>query len=392
VRILISGAGIAGPTLAYWLLRFGHEPTLVENAAELRSGGYVIDFWGAGFDIAERMGLLPELKRRGYAIQEVRMVDDCGHRVGGFSTGVFGRLTGGRYLSIARSELAAALYGTIETQVETLFGESITALEEDDREIHVSFERSETRTFDLVIGADGLHSNVRGLVFGDEARFEKYLGYKVAAFEATGYRPRDPDVYVMYTQVGQQVGRFSMRDDRTLFLFVFADSNPDGAQAADVGGQKTLLRERFGSSGWECAQIVRALQASDTLYFDRVSQIRMECWSRGRVALLGDAASCVSLLAGQGSALAMVAAYVLAGELEAAGWNHRTAFARYQERLAAFIARKQRAAERFAGFFAPRSAAGLFLRNQLTKVLAVPFVARFTVARDLIDELDLPEY
>jgi 2-polyprenyl-6-methoxyphenol hydroxylase-like FAD-dependent oxidoreductase len=391
MKVLISGIGVAGPTLAYWLAEQGIEVTLVEQAPRLRRGGYVVDFWGLGFDVAERMSRLSDLQKKGYRVQEVRMVDGRGRRVGGFSAkDVFGRLTLGRYLSVPRGELAASLYESIEDRAETIFGDSLVALEQDDREVRVSFARSGVRAFDLVIGADGLHSNVRRLAFGEESRYEKYLGYKVAAFETEGYRPRNPDVYLLHTEVGQQVGRFSMRDDRTMFLFVFSDQDPERAMGAGADGQKAELRRRFGHSGWECPQILQALDSVTELYFDRVSQIQMPSWSRGRVSLVGDAAFCVSLLGGQGSALAMTAAYVLASELKAAAGNHRTAFERYHQRLASFIDRKQKAAARFAGFFAPRSRLRLFLHNQVTRLLSLPFVADVAFRRDLTDRISLP--
>ena len=177
-----------------------------------------------------------------------------------------------------------------------------------EKRVRVTFERGPEREFDLVIGADGLHSRVREIVFGGEERFEKYLGYMVAGFQSGGYRPREELVYLMFTELGQQVMRLSMRDDRTMFLFTFADCEPSGPSAPnDLESQKALLRARFGKSGWSAPQILDQLENTCDLYFDPVSQIRMDAepglWTRGRVTLIGDAASCVSLLAGQGSAL-----------------------------------------------------------------------------------------
>jgi 2-polyprenyl-6-methoxyphenol hydroxylase-like FAD-dependent oxidoreductase len=320
----------------------------------------------------------------------VRQVDRSGKRESGFPVEVFERVTAGRMTTLPRAELAASIYEALGGRVETMFDDTITALEDNGREVHVHFERSSSRVFDLVIGADGLHSQVRRLVFGEETQFERYLGFKVAAFSAQGYRPRDELAYVIHTAVGQQVGRLSMRDDRTMFLFTFADSPPD--IPVDLVGQKALLRERFSASGWECPRILDVLDASDRLYFDRVSQIRMDAWARGRVALVGDAAFCASLLAGQGSALAMVAAYVLAGELKRANGDHAAAFTRYQEHLGSFIASKQNAAVRFAGFFAPGSRLGLFLRNQLMKLLSFPVVAELAMGREMRDKIELPNY
>jgi len=234
MRILISGAGIAGPTLAYWLAHYGFEPTIVEKSPKLRTGGYVIDFWGAGFDIADRMGLLPELRSKGYVVQEVRVVNRNGDRVAGFAADVFTRVTGGSYLSLPRGDLAASIFGKIEGKVETIFGDSVAQVRETAGGVHVTFERGPEREFDLVIGADGLHSRVREVVFGAQDRFEKYLGYNAAAFEVEGYKPRDELVYVMFTEVRQKIARFSMRGDRTMFLLTVADDEIETGQTGDL--------------------------------------------------------------------------------------------------------------------------------------------------------------
>ena len=164
--VLISGIGIAGATLAYWLGEYGFRPTLVERAPHFRDGGYVIDFWGLGYDIAERMGLVPGLRVEGYDVRELRIVDAKGRRAGGFGADVFRELTGGRYVSIARNDLSRLIYGLIEGKCETIFGDGITRLVEDGDGAHVEFKRGSPRRFDIVIGADGLHSAVRRLVFG----------------------------------------------------------------------------------------------------------------------------------------------------------------------------------------------------------------------------------
>ena len=394
MKILISGAGIAGPTLAYWLQRYGFETTLVEKASSLRTGGYVIDFWGAGFDIAERMELLPEIINKGYMIREVRVVDQNGRRVTGFPATAFSRITKGRYVSLPRGDLAASIFDHIDKTVEVIFGDSISRIEQTTTSVHVVFESGNARDFNLVIGADGLHSRVREIVFGPETKFEKYLGYKVAAFQAAHYQPRDELVYVMYTIVGQQVGRFAMRDDQTMFLFTFADPQASGPE--DVDAQKSLLRKRFQSNGWECRQILDALDFGKNFYFDRVSQICMDpqngLWTRGRVTLVGDAAFCVSFLAGQGAALAMTAAYILAGELHRARGDYAAAFAEYQRRFGVFVREKQKVALRFAGSFAPKSNFSLFVRNQIFRLMAIPWVVDAVAGRGMVDHIELPEY
>ena len=388
--VLISGAGIAGPTLAFWLAAAGFQPTIVERAADLRTGGYVVDFWGLGYDIAERMGLRRDLEAAGYHIRELRVVGDASEKLAGFGVATIRALAGGRFVTIPRSVLSRLLFDRAASRTEVMFGDQITSIEEDAGGANVAFERAPARRFDLVIGADGLHSNVRKLVFGPEPSFETDLGYAIAAFEAEGYRPRDEDAYVLHNALGAMVGRVALRDDRSLFLFIF--TTKDGALPENIAEQKSVLRGTYGNAGWECAKILHRLDDTTDLYFDRVSQIRMERWSRGRVALVGDAAFCVSLAAGQGSALAMTAAYVLAGELAKADGRHEEAFRAYETLLRSYVGLKQKGAERFSAAFAPRTRWGLKTRNLVVNALSLPGVGRFVIGRDLVDRLALPDY
>lgn len=386
-RILISGMGIAGPTLAYWLKRYGFEPTVVERAAGPRLGGYIIDFWGKGYDIAGRMGLLPGLRSEGYFPKEVRLVDASGRRTGGFSADVFKRITRDRYVSLSRNTLAAALLGAV-AGVETQWNDAIARLTDAGDRVTATFQSGASRDFELVIGADGLHSRTRRLVFSEAQLLERYLGYKVAAFQISGYQPRDEDVYLGYAEPGRQVARFAMHNDQTLFLFVWRDADPrtDGVDA------RAALRKEFGSSSWECPRILGMMEACDDIYFDRVSQIRMPAWTKGRAALVGDAAYCPSLLAGEGAALAMIGAYVLAGELAVAKGDHGVAFARYEAVLRQFVEQKQKAAASFASSFVPRSRFGIWMRSLVTKAFAVPFVADLTLGASVRDPVQLPDY
>jgi 2-polyprenyl-6-methoxyphenol hydroxylase-like FAD-dependent oxidoreductase len=388
--VLISGGGIAGPTLAFWLKAAGFQPTLIEQAPAPRRGGYVIDFWGLGYDITERMGLIDEINRAGYHIRDMRIVDAKGKRISGFGTDVFLELTGGRYVTIGRSALSLLLLKQVDRDIEAIFGDEIVEIDNQQTHVGVRLKSGAERQFDLVVGADGLHSGVRRLVFGPQESFEKRLGYVVAAFEAPGYRPRNEDVYVMYNEPGRMIGRVSLRDDKTLFLFIFAEDADTPMH--DLPAQKRLVRSKYSNSGWECQGILDALEDAPEVYFDRVSQIHMEHWSRGRVALVGDAPYCVSLLAGQGSALAITGAYILAGELGKAAGRHDIAFASYEKLLRNFVEKKQRGARSFASALAPKTQLGLFFRNQVVRSAAIPGVARFTFGRDIIDTLRLPDY
>lgn len=390
MKIAISGAGVAGPTLAYWLLRIGHEPVLIEAAPALRTGGYVIDFWGVGYTVAERMGILSQVRDAGYAVQDVRFVDARGRRAGGFSADVFSRPLADRFTSLPRGELAAIIWRTVEGRAETRFGTTITALDADDGGVRLAFDRGPDLACDLLIGADGLHSAVRRIAFGPLAAFERRIGYVVAAFEASGYRPRDELAYVSYGRPGRQISRFALRGDRTMFLLVFTADRLDGLPR-DIAACRAALRRVFAGAGWEWPGIDAAMDEAAEIYVDNVSQIVMDTWTRGRVALLGDAAACVSLLAGEGTGLAMTAAYVLAGELSGVG-DWRAAFARYEARLRPFIEGKQRSARKFAGFFAPRTAFGLWFRNQATRLMRIPPVANRLLIGEIQDRFDLPDY
>jgi 2-polyprenyl-6-methoxyphenol hydroxylase-like FAD-dependent oxidoreductase len=391
-KILICGAGVAGPALAYWLRRHGFEPVLIERAPALRRGGYIVDFWGLGFDIAEKMGLLPALRTNGYHIDEVRIVDGRGARTGGFKASALWSSLGDRYLSILRSDLSRLIFESLGGAVRSVFGETVTAIEQDEHSARVSFKSAPAERFDLVIGAGGLHSPVRTIMFGPESRYEKHLGYYAASFDVEGYPHRDPRAYVSYAAPGRQVSRYSMRGDRTVFFFVVTSSAPRTGALQDIAGQKEFLRRAFAQDSWECQAILQALDGCTDLYFDVVSQIHMDAWHRGRVALIGDACSCPSLLAGQGAALAIIGAYVLAGELKRAGGDYRTAYQNYEALLHPFVLDKQRAAERFAGSFAPKTEAGIFLRNQVTRLMSLPLIANLAMGRLLSDSLALPAY
>ena len=387
LRIVINGIGVAGPALAYWLSEWGHEVVLVEEAPRLRTAGYIIDFWGIGYDIVERMGLIDDVRALGYQVREVRIVDRTGRKRGGFDVDVFGRVMNGRFTSVRRSDLSATIYRAVEGEVETIFGDSVASIQDDGKRVRVGFDHAAEREVDLVIGADGLHSRVRRLMFGPESNFAVSLGYHVAAFEATGYRPRDELVFISHGLPGRQISRFSMRDDKTLFLFVFRDEFMNGREEP-----KSLLRRVFRDAGWEWPGIEPELERATEIYFDSVSQIRIDHWTKGRTALVGDAAACVSLMAGEGTGLAIAESYVLAGELHASGGDFAAAFARYEQRLMPYLKQKQGLAAKFASSFAPKSASGLALRNLVTRVMRTPRVADWMVSRSFRDDIVLPDY
>ena len=390
MKIAISGAGVAGPALAHWLHRTGHEPTLIERAPHFRTGGYVIDFWGVGYQVAQRMGIEAAIREAGYQVQSIRSIGPDNQIRASLGVEAFRRAAGGKLTSLPRGDLAAAIYATIEDDVETIFGDSITAINEHADGVCVSFAQAKTREFDLVIGADGLHSDVRRLTFGPASDVEHYLGCLVAACVVEGYRPRDDLVYVTYSEPGRSVGRFTLRGDRTMFLFVFRAEH--AADPGELDARKALLRREFGHAGWECPHILAALDGVDDLYFDVVSQIRLERWSRGRTALVGDAAACVSLMAGEGTGLAMTQAYVLAGELACAGGDYRRAFDAYEARLRRLVEHKQAAAQKFLPVFATQTRLGIRFRDLVMRIMNFRPVADLLLTRSVRDDFELPNY
>ena len=391
MRVAINGAGIAGGCLAYWLERSGHDVVLIERAPRFRTGGYAVDFWGVGYTVAERMGILPEVRAHGYAFREVRDVDKRGRKVGGFSTDFLAQSLMDRFTSVPRAiwpQRSTGPSGAASKRFLIIASRPSTNAR---RRARLLRARS-ARQFDLVIGADGLHSTVRALVFGPERQFEKPLGYRVATFEVEGYRPRDELIFVAYTTPGRQVGRVALRGDRTIFSFLFSGEKLTGPEPRDATERKAVLHQVFADAGWECPQILHAMDQISDVYYDRVSQIRMDGWSKGRVTLIGDAAACVSLLAGEGAGLAMTEAYMLAGELNRAGQDYQAAYRRYEQLMRPFVEGKQKLALYFASAFVPKTWAGVWLRNQATRLMAFPPLAHYFFVRHMRDDFDLPNY
>lgn len=387
-RVLIVGAGIAGPTLAYWLLRAGITPTLLESAPSLRTGGYMIDFWGPGYTVAERMGLLPRLLDVGYAIREMRVVDRHFRPRITFGTQALQRALGDRFVSVLRGDLAQLLYHSLNGEVETLFGNEVRSLVQHEGGVDVELAYRETRRFDLVIGADGVHSGVRNLMFGAGGALERDLGYRVAAFTAGKYPYRDDLVYVTRTIPGRQVARCALRDDRTVFFMIMSSELIARYDMSSVTHQKCALGDVLADIGAERGAILHALDSSEDFYFDVVSQAHVPRWSSGRIALIGDAAYGPSFLAGEGASLAMTGAYMLAGELATAA-NAGAAFVNYEHRLRSYAERKQRLALRMGSWFVPHSWLGVWVRNRITELASIPLLSKLFLRSLVRDDLSL---
>lgn len=336
-RILISGASVAGLTLAYWLRAYGFEPTVIERANGLRPGGQAIDVRGVGLDVARQMGVLPEIQKHNTNMRGMSFVDADGAELWRSESET---LTGGVIdnpdVEILRDDLCAVLYDTARRGATFRFDDSISGIEQRLDEVRVSFEHAGPETFDLVIGADGLHSNVRKLVFGPEVEFLHDLGTYIAVFTTENFLGLD-HWQVFYRTQDAMAGLYSARDNteaRAILGFVSEALEYD---YRDAGQHREILQDYFGGHGWETPRLLTEMWKAPDFHFDSAGQVWMERWSDDRVTLLGDAGYCGSPLSGQGTTVAMVGAYVLAGELAAADGDHRAAFAAYEHELRPFV-------------------------------------------------------
>ncbi|MFE6688091.1 FAD-dependent monooxygenase [Streptomyces sp. NPDC057743] len=395
--VLISGASIAGPALAYWLARYGYRPTVVELAPTLRGGGFAVDFRGeAHLTVLQRMGLLDKLKQHRTAGTPMTFIDAQGHQVAAlppeFAAGD---------IEILRSDLSQLLYAhsqthTLPTPTEYLFGDSITSLTETADGVHVTFERAAPRTFDLVIGADGLHSTVRRLAFGPESQFVSHLGYYVAGWDLPASAAPDLAARAVgYNEPGRlvTVGRVPRRATEASYngetFCVFA-SDQLTYDRRDALAQRKAIAQAYDGAGWRTPELIETLWNTDTLYFDSISRVDVPTWSTGRIALLGDAAYGATV-GGMGTGSALVGAYVLAGELALAAGDHHRAFARYEQQLRPYVTRCQEGGRTTGTFLAPPTQDALTTRNA-TLNNPTALTTMLQAAHQTSAAIDLPNY
>ncbi|MGW6460012.1 FAD-dependent monooxygenase [Streptomyces sp. NPDC055078] len=385
--VLISGASIAGPALAFWLNRCGYAVTVVEKAGTLRSGGYPIDLRGTALDVVRRMGILPRLQDAHIDLRRLTFLDPDGGEVASLHPHNVTGGVAGRDLEVRRGDLTDALHAAVRDDVEFLFNDSIDTLDQSGDGVDVTFRGGGRRTYDLVFGADGLHSHTREMLFGPEEQFHRYLGYCFAVFTMPNTFGLSHET-VMWNAPGRAAALYAVGDKDEVHAFLnFAQPGPPFGAFPDPGAQRDLVASVFADAGWEVPGMLAALRDVDDLFFDAVGQIRMPRWSDGRVALVGDAAWAPSFLTGQGTSLALVGAYMLAASL--AGRDHTEGFAAYERGTRGFVTVNQGLIAEGGATLFPTTARALEQRNnRLRRLSAMPA----TEGRPAHSALTLPEF
>lgn len=384
-RILIAGAGIAGPALACALEDSDYEVTVVEKGSALREGGQAVDFRGPVHRaVLERLALWEPISQRRTPSTELLLLDRRGRVI----TQLPAVMISGD-VEIVRGRLCRLLYEKSASWTSYRFGQKISMLAEDDDGVSVELSGGQHERYDLVIGADGLHSGVRALAFGKESSFLRHHGYRLATFSLPNHLRLDRQA-LTYTVPGRAltISADSEARDRARAMMIFR-----GGPIEREDDLRTSVEDAYRDVGWEAPHVLQHLRDASDLYIDQIGTIAIDRWSSGRVALLGDAAY-GGTLGGQGTPLAIIGAYVLAGELRASGGDHRSAFERYEARMRPYATRCQKGAERAGSFFAPRTALGLWMRNLFYRA----FTSRLLIGqfekmvKAAATDFELPEY
>ncbi|WHX22200.1 FAD-dependent monooxygenase [Streptomyces malaysiensis subsp. malaysiensis] len=387
-KVLISGASISGPALAYWLSRSGCAVTVVEKARTLRDGGYPIDIRGTAIEVVRRMGILPRLRDAHIDSRRCTFLNADGSELASVRPHIVAGSIEGQDLEVRRGDLATALYGKVRDDVEFLFGDSIDTLDQSGPAVDVTFHSGRRRTFDLVIGADGMHSATRESLFGPEERFHRYLGYCFAIFTMPNTFGLSREL-MLWNAPGKAAALYAVGDNDELHAFLtFHRPRPPFDALRNPDAQRDLVATVFADAGWEVPGMVNAMRDADDLFFDTAGQIRMAHWSSGRVALVGDAAYAPSFLTGQGSSLALVGAYMLANAL-ATHRDHTAAFAAYERDTREFVAMNQALVDNGAARLFPTTEQALEQRNTMLRALVTMPAAPVRPAHSA---LALPEF
>jgi 2-polyprenyl-6-methoxyphenol hydroxylase-like FAD-dependent oxidoreductase len=393
-NVLISGAGIAGPALAFWLRRYGYHPTVVEISARPRPGGQTVDIRGIAREVVTRMGLMPAIQDRLMAERGLEYVRASGRRAAAMPAELLDGAGPVAEIEILRGDLSSILLDATGGEIEYVYGDSVTALTEDDHGVAVTFQHGGERRFDLVVGADGVHSRVRSIAFGPEAEYVRHLGGYGSFFTVEAPEPLEGWLKIYSAPGGRWVGLRPDHDPRSAKALLNFRSPVLSYNRRDVQQQKDLLAKTFEGLGWHTQHILDGMRDADDFYFDTTSQVVVPEWSRGRVVLLGDAGYCGSPLAGHGTALSLVGAYVLAGELAAAEGDHLRAFPAYQQEMRDYVEQRMELPPGGVKMAMPMTSVGIRLRDASTRLMTSrpfrPLLAKLAAATP--DRITLKPY
>ncbi|MDD1139692.1 FAD-dependent monooxygenase [Pseudomonas sp. TNT2022 ID233] len=390
-KILVTGASIAGPALAYWLSRQGMDVTVVERAPAFRDGGQTIDVRGAGREVVRRMGLEDLIRANTTHEQGIAFVDRNNQTKAFIGVDAFDGDGPIAELEILRGELAKLLIQHSEDRVTYRFGDSIEAIKDDGEQVHVRFEQGGEQVYDLVIVAEGIGSTTRNQVFGDEVKRRPLDLY--TAYFTVPRQPSDGQVMRWHNLPGGRC--VCLRPDNlgTTCAFLSFQQAPSGYEKLAQDEQKSLLKKLFADAGWETPRVLAALDDTTDLYLEAVGQVKMPRWSKGRIALLGDAAYCASPISGMGTSLGLCGAYVLAGELGRHA-DHRRAFAAYEALMRPFVAQAQSVPKFAPRLASPHSRLGIALGHAVLRMATAPgFKTLFgKILSPKADAIVLPDY
>lgn len=366
-KVLISGASFAGLASAYWMRQLGYDVTIVEIAPSLRTGGTAVNINGNTIDIVKRMGIFEQIRAHRLSLRRWDFVNEDGRIARSMLMQAEGEPPSSDDYEIERDVLLQILFDAVRTDCAILFGDSIVAIDETDR-IDVTFKHGRRATYDLVLGCDGTHSRVRKLWFGDEAKYLHYL-HQYFSISIVDKLLIERDTAQMFNVPGKLL-MLNAYKNKTDIIFGFVSDTEIAYGYRDEAQQRSMIAAQFCDVGWRAAEMLRELDSTQSFYFDKLCQVRMPAWSRGRVVLVGDSAYCPSPAAGKGGSLAIDGAAALADAMRLAADDHARAFRQYEDDFRPFIDEVQSEAVRMGlETLIPRTEAAIHARNTGTDAL-----------------------
>jgi 2-polyprenyl-6-methoxyphenol hydroxylase-like FAD-dependent oxidoreductase len=343
-RILISGASFAGLSTAFWLSRLGYEVTIVEIAPGLRLGGTAVDIKGDTVDLVRRMGLLEQVRANRLSLRKWEFRNERDETERSLVLRAEGDAPSDDELEIERTVLLNMLFDAVKSRVEVVWGDSITALRETAGGVDVTFTEGARRTFELVFGCDGVHSKVRRLWFGSDDQFMHFLG-QYFSITIVDRLLIERDTAQLFNAPGKAIMLNAYKNNTDVILS-FASDDEIVYDRRDEAQQRRIIADQFAEVGWRAPELLDEVRRSKSFYFDKLCQVRMPSWTKGRVALVGDAAYCPSPAAGMGGSIAIDGAAALADSMREHDGDFELAFRAYDERFRPFIEEVQAEAVR----------------------------------------------